>query len=273
MTQTLGTRPGSRGEEDAGGDAQVDPRIQARRDLVAQERQTRRRRRLLVAGAVVAVAALAWGVTHSPLLAVHRVVATGTTHVPARTVEEVAGIHEGEHLLDVDEGHARARLLALPWVADARVDVSWQGTAHLRVTERTPVAAVVAGPHLWMLVDAKGRSLARVSVVRPSLMVVSGLAAVTPGHSYGAALAAPLEVIAHLHPGLRSRVAGIIAARDGSLTLRLRSGGVAWLCQPDDLTAKLDNLATLFAHVDDRDVKVVDMCIADSPTVTRVPTP
>jgi cell division protein FtsQ len=264
VTQTLGTRPGS--EERV---PEVDPRIQARRDLVAQERTSRRRRRLVVAAVVVAVAAVAWGVTHSPLLAVRRVVVTGTTHVPAAAVVAASGIHDGEHLVDVDEGRARARLLALPWVADAHVDVSWQGTAHLSVTERTPVAAVVSGPHRWLLVDGKGRALAGVAAVGPGRMVISGVAPVRLGQTYGAGLAAPLVITTTLHPGLRSRIAGIVVAKDGSVVLRLRSGGVARLCQPADLADKLASLTTVFAHVDDRGIRVVDVCIPDSPVITR----
>jgi cell division septal protein FtsQ len=264
VSQTLDTRPPPTSE--------MDPRIQARRDLVAVERRTRRRRRLIGLAVVVGVLAVAWVVTHSPLLAVHKVIAVGTTHVPAQAVLAAAGIHDGQHLLDVDEGAARARLLALPWVADAKVDVSWQGTARLRVTERTPVAAVVAGRSRWMLVDATGRAIARVATVRPTMPVVSGLAAVAPGATFGSALTPPLQVIAALHPGLRSRVAGIVVTRDGSLLLRLRSGGVAQLCQPVDLAAKLASLTTVFAHVDDQGLKVVNVCIADSPTITRVST-
>jgi cell division protein FtsQ len=272
VTQTLDTRPEPPGERATDRPGEVDPRIQARRDLVDQERQLRRRRRLLVLAGVAGVVAVAWIVTHSPLLAVHKVIAVGTTHVPAKAVVAAAGIHAGQHLLDVDEGAARARLLALPWVADAEVDVSWQGTARLRVTERTTVAAVVAGPRRWVLVDASGRALARVASVRPTMTVVSGLAAVAPGARFGPALTAPLQVIAALHPGLRSRVAGIVVARDGSIVLRLRSGGVAQLCQPVDLAAKLASLTTVFAHVDDQGIQVVNVCIADSPTVKRVPT-
>ena len=79
-------------------------------------------------------------------------------------------------------------------------------------------------------------------------------------------------MIAALHPGLRSRVAGIVVARDGSILLRLRSGGVAQLCQPVDLAAKLASLTTVFAHVDDQNLQVVNVCIADSPTIRRAST-
>ena len=268
MTQTLGTRPGQTDEADP----EVDPRIQARRDLVTQEREARRRRRILVVAAVLVALAVVWAITHSPLLAVHRLVVHGTPHVPAAAVVAAAGIHDGDHLVDVDEGRARARLLALPWVADAHVDVSWRGTATLSVTERTPVAAVVAGPHRWLLVDRKARALAVVAAVRPGQMVVSGVAPVKPGQAFGGGLTAPLEIATALHPGLRSRVGAIVVGRDGSIALLLRSGGIAQLCQPVGLAAKLASLTTLFAHVDDTDVRVVNVCIPDSPTIRRVPT-
>jgi cell division protein FtsQ len=264
VTQTLGTRP-ERDEQIP----EVDPRIQARRDLVAHEHSTRRRRRLVVAAAVVLAAAVAWGVTHSPLLAVHRLVVKGTPHVPAAEIVSVSGIRDGEHLVDVDESRARARLLALPWVADAHVDVSWQGTAHLSVTERTPVAAVVSAPHRWLLVDAKGRALAGAAGIGSGRMVITGVAPVRLGQTYGAGLAAPLAITTALRPGLRSRVGSIGVGKDGSVTLQLRSGGVAQLCQPVDLAAKLASLTTVFAHVDDRNIRVVDVCIPDSPVITR----
>jgi len=266
VTQTLGTRPGRTD------DAEVDPRIQARRDLVTRERVARRRHRSLVAAGVAVLLGLAWAVTHSPLLAVRRLVVTGTPHVPAAAVIAAAGIHEGDHLVDVDEGRARDRLLALPWVATARVDVSWQGTAHLSVTERRPVAAVVSGPHRWVLVDRTGRALAAVAAVRPGLMVVSGVAPVKPGRRFGEALVAPLEIAGSLRPGLRSRVGAVVVGEGGSIELLLRSGGVALLCQPDELAAKLASLTTVFAHVDDQGIRTVNVCIPDSPTIRRVTT-
>jgi cell division protein FtsQ len=267
VTQTIGSE--ERVDERV---TDVDPRIQARRDEVDRERTRRRRRWLAGVGAGASVLAVAWLVTHSPLLAVRRVDVVGTPHVPAAEVVRVAGIHDGQHVIDVDESAARARLLRLPWVATAHVDVGWGGTAHLSVTERAPVAAVAVGQARWMLADRQGRALGLLPLVPPGIVAVRGVAGVPAGAYFGAGMSAPLELIGDLHPGMRSRVVSAVVGRDGSLTLGLRPSGVAELCQPVDLPQKLAALTTLFAHVDDQDIAVVQACIADSPTVSRIGT-
>ncbi len=95
--------PARTGDPRRPGRGEVDPRIQARRDLVAQEGQARRRRRLVAAAAlVVAVVALAfWAVTHSAVAGRRP---QGRRHWnrprdPLDTVVAVAGIRDGQHLL------------------------------------------------------------------------------------------------------------------------------------------------------------------------------
>jgi POTRA domain, FtsQ-type len=249
----------------------VDPRIQARRDQVDQERTRRRRRRLVVAAVVAVLAATAWFVTHGPFLDVDRIAAVGTPNVPVSQVVETAGIRSGQHLVEVDEGAARARLRALPWVADAKVSVGWDGTARLSVTERVPVVAVVDGPNRWTLADAKGRALASVGAVPPGVIPVAGVASVAPGTTFGSGLDAPLDLVARLTPGLRTRVASIVVGKDGAIGMTLDPEGVVLLCQPTALGQKLSTLTTFFAHVDDRGLATVDACIPGSLDVTRVP--
>ena len=271
MSPTLQWRRRSEDEPEAA--PAVDPRIQARRDQVVFERIRRRRQRSLVVGALVAVVALAWMVTHSSVLAVHRLVITASPHVSAAEMAQVSGIRAGQHLIDVDDSAARARLLRQPWVATARVSVGWNGVVHLAVTERTPVLAVVDGPSRWVLADAGRRALAVVGAVPAGVVAVSGVAPVPPGATFGSALDAPLAVAAHLTPGLRTRVgaAGIAVAADGSLTMALQPSGTLQLCQPVDLATKLSGLTTFFARVDDRGLAVVNACIPDDITLTRTP--
>ena len=74
---------------------------------------------------------------------VDQVVVAGTPHVSTDQVMEVSGVRVGQNLVDVDAGAVRAHLMALPWVADARVDLDWwSGVVRISVTERVPVAAV-----------------------------------------------------------------------------------------------------------------------------------
>jgi cell division protein FtsQ len=265
VTQTLDAPTGS--DESTA----VDPRIQARRDQVEQDRTRRRRRRLVVVAAVLGAVALAWLLVRSPLLSVRHVVAKGTPHVPVSEVRTVAGLHDGQRLVGLDTGAAERRLMALPWVATARVSTSWDGTVRIAVTERRPVAAVAQGVGRWMLVDAAGRALGLAPRVPPGVIAIRGrLPHVRAGQQYGASLRAPLQVVAVLHPGLRTRVAAVLVPTPGALELALRPGGVADLCSAVDLRDKLFSLTTVFAHVDDTDLASVDVCIPDTPRITRV---
>jgi hypothetical protein len=141
---------------------------------------------------------------------------------------------------------------------------------HLSVTQRAAVAAVAMGPGRWMLVDGTGRALAPISAVGPARVTISGLHPVAAGQTFGRGLAGPLELLSRIGPGLATRVGGIDVAADGSVSIQLRSGGVAELCQPVDLAAKVASLTTFFAHVDDRGLQTVDVCTPDSPTATHV---
>ncbi|MGZ4718066.1 MAG: cell division protein FtsQ/DivIB, partial [Acidimicrobiales bacterium] len=185
-----------RGEAD---DTAVDPRIQARRDEVSRDQQRRRRRRLVAVGAVVAVVALAFGITHSAAFDVDQVEVTSTPHVSTDQVMDVMGVRVGQNLVDVDADAARSHLLALPWVADARVDIDWwSGVVRVQVTERVPVAAVPTADAQWVLSDADGHALATLPPGGPGLIAIENVAPVEPGSDFGSGIQAPLQVIAGL---------------------------------------------------------------------------
>lgn len=250
----------------------VDPRIQARRDEVDRDRLRRRRVRLTVVAALLAVAGLVFAVTRSPLLDVDAVRIDATDHVSTDQIREAAGIGPGSHLVDVDPGTVRDRVLSLPWVADAHVGIDWRaGTVHIGVTERVPVAAVSDGAGAWDLVDATGRSVASAPAGDPGQIAIEGVAPVAPGSDLGPGSTAPLDIITSLAPGLRSRVIAVVVAADGRLQLRVRPQGIVDLCQPDRLAEKLRRLTTVFAQVDDTGLATISVCVPESPTVTRTP--
>jgi cell division protein FtsQ len=253
--------------------ATVDPRIQARRDEVERDRHRRRRVRLAVVAAVVVLAGLVYAVTHSALLDVDRVVVQATDHVPADELVAAAQVRAGQPLIDVDPGAVRSRILqALPWVADARVEVDWRaGNVTVAVTERIPAAAVPDGAGGWGLIDGTGRTVAAIPGGDPGVMPIEGVAPVLPGHDLGPGAQAPLQLIAMLQPGLRSRIAAIVVASDGSLELKARPQGIVRLCQPVQLEAKLRSLTTLFAQVDDTGLVEIGVCDPTRPTEVHSP--
>jgi cell division protein FtsQ len=251
--------------------AAVDPRIQARRDEV--DRQRHRRRRAWLVGAVVAAAlvALGWFVTHSALLDVDHVRATATDHVSEQDLVDASGVRPGQHLVDVDPGAVRHRLMAIPWVDQATVDVDWWGTVTLRVTERTPVAAISDGAGAFVLADATGRALTTLPVGADlgTAIIVDNVAPVAPGEQFGSGLDAPLQVIGALTPGLRTRVISVVPGPDGSIDLHVHPQGSVELCQPEQLDQKIRALQTVFADVDDTGLKTLNVCVPSDPRITR----
>ncbi len=198
VTQTLGSRPGRSDDRPA----EVDPRIQARRDEVERDQARRRRRWMLGLATVATVLAVAWLATHSPLLAVR---ARRRRRHAARAGRR--GRRGGRDPRRPAPRRRRRRRRPGPparvcrgWPT-AHVSVGWGGTAHLSVTERTPVAAVAEGNARWMLVDRQGRALGLAPAVPAGVMAVRGVAGVGAGSVFGAGLSAPLEVIAGSAPG------------------------------------------------------------------------
>jgi cell division protein FtsQ len=252
--------------------AAVDPRIQARRDEVDRSRRRRRQVRLIVLGSVLALGGLIYLVTHSALLDVDRLKIEATDHVSVDQVAQASGVQLGDHLIDVDPGAVRNRLLALPWVADAKVGVDWPaGKVHIVISERTPVAAASDGSGAWTLVDATGRAVAAAPAGDPGLVAIEGLAPAAVGGDLGSAAAAPLQLIASLGPGLRTRIVSVVVAADGSIQLKARPDVVVDLCTPDQIRAKVRSLTTFFAQVDDTGLATVKACVPDSLTATRRP--
>jgi cell division protein FtsQ len=249
----------------------VDPRIQARRDEVDRQRQRRRRAWLVGAAVAVTVIALGWFVSHSPLLDVDEVRAPATIHVTEQELLDASGLQPGDDLVDVDPGAVRRRLLAIAWVDEATVDVDWWGTVTLAVTERTPVAALSDGAGAFVLADPTGRALTTLPVGADlgGAIIVDGVAPVAPGEQFGPGLDAPLEVIAALTPGLRTRVISVVPGADGSIDLHVHPQGSVELCQPDQLAEKIRALQTVFAHVDDTGLKTLNVCDPPNPRIIR----
>ena len=198
----------------------VDPRIQARRDQVVSERIRRRRQRSVVVAALVAVVALGWLVTHSSLLAVHRLVITASPHVPDRRGgpgrRGSGSASTSSTWTTRRRGPASCACPGWP-----RPGSTWAGTAW--PTWRSPNArrslAVADGPRVgcWPTPTA-GRW--RWSTPCPPAWWRCPVWPRCPrAPPSGRPWTPRWRVVAHLTPGLRTRVGagGITVAADGSL--------------------------------------------------------
>jgi cell division protein FtsQ len=162
----------------------MDRRIAERRHRVTEERARTRLRLVIGLVALVALAAAGFALVRSPLLSVNRVTVTGAEHSDPAAVLARLDVVLGMPTVSVDAGAIEAAIRADPWVADARVVVSWPGSLDVEVTEHVPMAAVTtAGGYAYvtsggavveMLDDPIGLALIAVNVpetIRPGATI------------------------------------------------------------------------------------------------------
>jgi cell division protein FtsQ len=248
----------------------IDPRIRARREEVQRARQVRRRRWFIGFAIALSVVSSSWFVTRTALLDVDQIQVAGSTHTTDDEVRAASGVAVGDQILDVDGGAIRARLLALPWVADASVESSWSGDVVLRIREREPVAMFTDAEARAVLVDGEGRVLAVAALPDADLVAVQGVAAGAPGEHVADSDGA-LAVINAMTPSLRSRVETLVVAPEGQIELKARPSGVVWFGEATEIDAKVRSLQGWFARVDDRGLATLDVRVPDRPTATRLP--
>jgi cell division protein FtsQ len=249
----------------------VDPRIRARRASVARDAGRRRLRRLLALAAVIGVALLALALSWTPALDIERIDVRGASHTSPAAVTEAAGITPGDPLAWFDADAAEQGIAALPWVDDVVITRSWTGEVGIEVTERTPVAGIVApGGGAWLLVDGEGRVLATVGAEPTDVAVVDGVtASAEPGDRLDDALGA-LAVATAIPEGLRPDVARV-SGTGTEFEAALRAGGVIALGGPDEAEAKLRAAAAVLATVTPGCVDRLDVALPDAPALVRVP--
>ncbi len=80
----------------------------------------------------------------------------GNSHTSADTIMAALGFKHGQPIFDVDLRAARARLLQLPWVADAEVKRRYPDDITVRIVEREPYARWHSSNGLYV-VERNGR--------------------------------------------------------------------------------------------------------------------
>lgn len=249
----------------APGRPRMDPRIGRRRAEVTRAKGRRRLRVVLAGLLVVALAAGALAVLHSPLLSARHVSVVGTAHTTRAAVLRAAGIHGHPPLIDVDPGAASARVEALPWVGTATVSRRWPDSVVVRVTERVAVAAVAAGTASY-LVDGTGRILGPAPSTGLPLLR-SPARPGRPGSILGPRAHPGLVVAAALARILPGRVQDVVVGSDASVTVDLGGGVRAVLGPASAVDAKLAALASVLTGAAPSGAETIDVSIPGEPTV------
>ncbi|MGO9198530.1 MAG: cell division protein FtsQ/DivIB [Acidimicrobiales bacterium] len=247
----------------------TDPRIHERRVLVAREKG-RHRRRWLIAGLVgLLVAAGGFAVVHSSVLGARHVEVTGSAHTPYSTIVKVAGLRGAPPLIDLSPAVIAERVEALPWVDTAVVSVAWPSTVRIRLTERTPVAVLPAGPAGWAVADPTGRVLEDLAA-RPAGLpeIASSGALPPPGKRLPAHLGTLARVAAAMPESMVPEIADIRWDSEG-IVAEMSHKLVAVLGSASMLEDKFVALATVLAHGGLTGIGTIDLRVPAAPVLIR----
>lgn len=168
---------------------------------------------------------------------VRHVRVTGTARMNELAVYERALATKDQPMPLVDLAALRAELLALPWVADARVSRQLPDTLRIDIVERRE-HAVLARPDHLVLIDAEGRELEPISPAKArGKLVISG-----PGAQRKVAA---LERLLEAAPALKPQVAAAEWVGNRRWNLTFRTGQLLALPEGERAAAALVRFARL----------------------------
>jgi cell division protein FtsQ len=185
---------------------------------------------------------------------------SGENHVTRREIFAAAGVTHRASLLFLDVDAARARLKAIPWIADAGVRKLYPDRLQITVTERDAFA-------LWQHEGNVSVISADGTVVGPfadwrfaHLPLVVGPGAATRAREFFALLDA--------HPELREQVRASVFVGERRWNLKLKNGLDVRLPETD-VPRALDTLAELDRdkHLIGRGITAIDLRLPDRVTV------
>jgi len=181
-------------------------------------------------------------------------------------MKRAVAIPLGEPVLSIDLAALRERVLALPWVREARIERHLPGRIHVAIEERTPFA-------LWqergqfVVIDRDGRVIETVRVAAfAHLPVVVGKGAEKTA-------AAHLDLLA-MHPRVAERTRASVRVGDRRWNLRLASGADVLLPEldPEGAIARLSELQKQNGLLD-RELTSLDLRLPDRLVLAPVPAP
>jgi cell division protein FtsQ len=199
-------------------------------------------------------------------LVVARVTVEGRTNADAAEILAASGLVQGQPMLGVSPEAIRARLEALPWVAQASVQRRFPGHVHLVIEERTPFA-IWQHRGRFALIDRQGGVIVRDAVERfAALPLVVGEGA--------ASEAATLLGVLAMYPEVKRRVTAAVRVNQRRWNLRLASGADVLLPEGHEAAA-LERLVALHQEnqVLDRQLVAVDLRLPDRMVLRPAPLP
>jgi cell division protein FtsQ len=236
-----------------------------------RQRALSRRRILAWGGIAVAAIAVGWGlvsVWRAPIFSIDATTVTGAARLTTAQIVARAGVPEDATLLRLGKGDIVDRLLAEPWIAEARVVRHFPHTLGIEVVERAPVALIDAGgTNIW-LVDGSGVWLSKRSSADTGTMpVVRDIENLEPQagtRSTSPELVNALAVLGGLSPQLRAKVRTVSAPTVDRTALILPRGVQVFFGSAEDV-GKKDTVARAILSKN-KNVVYVNVRVVNRPT-------
>lgn len=200
------------------------------------------------------------------MFAVDRIAVYGASSDVAADVRTALAPAVGESLLGLDLADLERRTEAIPAVAAVTFDRAFPHTLSIAVVPEVPVAVLRQGASSW-LAAASGRVVAQLEAgdrpVLPRVWLKRDVD-VRIGESVGGLQLRAVTAVAPLvERPLPARVASVVA-RQGELTLVLRSGVELRLGDTSDLPVKLEVARRVLPRLDELDV-YLDVSVPQRP--------
>lgn len=230
---------------------------------------------VMLAGAVVAVLAAAWSwFTTSDLARTADITIAGTDRTDPARVLRASDLHISDPILHADLDGAAVAVYQLPTVADVAVHRTALLTLTIDVVEHQPAFALTSPDASQpVLVTDYGVALDPVSpdevATLPTIRTNGPLP--EPGDRVAGATADVLDVAARLPDDLRTKVA-TVAAPNGSVTMKLRSGASVQVGTAVDLGSKVAALQDVITELGPLPGGVsVNLLAPSAPAVSGLP--
>ena len=215
-------------------------RFRLRRIAVRREEGRRRLRWFTVVGLMIGVVIIVLLLLTSPILSVRKVDVEGVVYADTDLISALVESVKGEPILTVDLDAAEKKLLAIPWVRQARVSMHLPARVTIEVVERSPIAFFRSVDGFNRVIDRDGRVLDVIEGDPTDYTPINGTG---PNISAGQTVEQPFlgaaELINALPAELRARLLTVTVSPEGEVSLALTFDVEVLFGRPDDFQVKL----------------------------------
>lgn len=225
-----------------------------------RRRPRRRARATLAAGSLLVAGLGALGVLRSPYFGADHLAVEGASRLTSARVLRIGGVERGQNVVTMDTAAVERRLEADPWIASASVARDLPDTIVVRITERSPVAALQTQQG-WETMAADGVIL-DITTREPRLPTITS---VLPGEDI-ATLGA--RALGAMDRSLRADVLSLTVGADHLARLVMSDGVTVSYGTLNEPTPKAQALAAVLAWVvaEDARVEQIDVSVPGAPT-------